>query len=85
MKSLFLAIVLLVTANLAQAQFHRGRGPIDNRRPTESFRQTCNVVREDYYRIQAYCQSIRGQMLYNDFNRSGCSTDPEKIYPWLGM
>ncbi|MGE0528437.1 MAG: CVNH domain-containing protein [Bdellovibrionales bacterium] len=38
----------------------------------DSFRATCQVHYEDQFRIQAYCRTVDGQWVYNDFDRSRC-------------
>jgi hypothetical protein len=82
MKSIFLALIVLTTSFFAFADFDRGViGGIGSyrRQPSESFRQTCRVVRENRFHIQAYCRTIAGQMVYNDFDRRFCETDIANI------
>ena len=38
----------------------------------DSFRQSCQVIRETPRRIEAYCKDVRGNMVYNDFRRGNC-------------
>jgi hypothetical protein len=83
MKSIFLALIVLTTSVFAFANFDRG-GVIGSigfypAQPSESFRQTCRVVWENRFRIQAYCRSMTGQMIYNDFDRRFCETDIANI------
>ena len=46
---------------------------------TESFRQTCSVVSENRNRIEAHCRTVRGDWLYNNFDRRGCVSDIANI------
>lgn len=71
MKSFAIMFVVLCAAFVANA--YPGS-------PTESFRQTCDVVREDYRRIQAYCEDGNGGMVYNDYTRVACQGDISNHY-----
>ena len=51
--------IVMATASVSQAQ--------------DSFRQTCRVRYEDYYRVQADCRNTHGGWIYNDFYKGNCS------------
>lgn len=80
MKSALIAFVLLATSLFANAYPRHGGGGWDRPgRPTESFRETCNVIREDWSFIEADCRTIRGDYRYNNFDRRGCTSDIANI------
>ena len=91
MKTTLIALILLLATSLTSvfATAYPGRGDYGRARglgrgqPTESFRQSCQVIRESRYNIEAYCGAIDGRQVYSNFDRSYCTGDIANIDGYL--